>query len=222
MKSMRVRIKMCGTTNVEDARAAVAFGVDALGFIFVPQSPRHVTDEQAGQIIRSLPPFVSRVGVFVDSSLALIKQAVESCGLTQVQLHGHETPELCADLRGWCAGLQVCKAFRVGKHGDDFELERYRQVVDCLLLDTYEKGRAGGTGNSFDWRLVENYKIGKPIIIAGGLTPDNIEAAIRQVRPYAVDINSGVEKRPGVKDHNLLRQLIKNVRLIEQESDFEA
>lgn len=212
---MRVRIKMCGTTRLQDADAAVELGVDALGFIFAEKSPRYVTPGFAASLIDTLPPFVSRVGVFVDASLEQVKEIVTSAGLTQVQLHGKESADFCAELKKWNRSLVVCKAFLVGKDSSGPNLSSYLGFIDCLLFDTYVKGMDGGTGQSFDWRAITGLNLNVPMILAGGLNPGNVTEAIKSTRPYAIDINSGVEKSPGVKNHELLAQLVDKVRRIE-------
>lgn len=203
----RTRIKVCGITRLADARAAVGAGVDALGFIFAPRSPRRVSPEQAREIVAELPPFISRVGVFVDSSLEEVAAVAAASGLTQVQLHGRESVEFCLALRRENTTLSICKSFRVGGGAARPDFSGYRDAVDSILLDTYVKDQEGGTGKSFDWSLVDCSGIGVPAILAGGLGPENIHEAIRTVRPYGVDVNSGVESSPGIKDHLLLRRL---------------
>jgi phosphoribosylanthranilate isomerase len=215
----RIRIKMCGTTSEEDALAAIAAGVDALGFIFVAGSPRLVSPDRAAALIDTIPPFISRVGVFQDAAEAEIKEIVDHCGLTQVQLHGDESPEYCERLHSWRRGLSICKAVRVGIGIQPGDIQVFNASVDSILLDTYVRGTAGGTGQSFDWTIVESLGVTRPLILAGGLHPGNVVQAIRVVRPYAIDINSGVEMVPGRKDHLRLRQLIANVRRFESESD---
>ena len=212
---MRVRIKMCGTTRRQDADAAVGFGIDALGFIFAQKSPRYVTPDFAASLIEHLPPFVSRVGVFVDGSLDQVKEIVASAGLTQVQLHGKESADFCAELKKWNRSLVVCKAFLIGKESSAPDLTSYLGAIDCLLFDTYVKGMDGGTGQSFDWRALAGLNLNVPMILAGGLNPGNVAEAIKSTRPYAIDINSGVEKSPGVKNHEQLAQLVNKVRSIE-------
>jgi len=211
----RVRIKMCGTTRKEDARAAVSAGVDALGFIFVRKSPRYIDPQQAALIAAELPLFVSRVGVFVDAEIDHLKKVVEQAGLTVVQLHGIESPDYCAELKRWNRSVGICKAFRVGPGSGPCDFEGYREGADGFLLDTYVKGVAGGTGLPFDWTTINQLALPKPLILAGGLNPDNVSEAIKVARPYAIDINSGVEDRPGVKNHQLLKQLIIAVRQTE-------
>ena len=206
---------MCGTTRLKDAEYAVALGVDALGFIFVKKSPRCISRECAASIIRALPPFITPVGVFVDSPVEEIKDIVKGCGLTQVQLHGNEEPPFCAELKRWNRGLSICKAFRLGVGHVPDSIDSYSSMVDSILLDTWIKGVAGGTGRPFDWDLVHALALSRPLILAGGLNPDNVVTAIRAVSPYAIDINSGVEEAPGIKDHQLLRSLVQRVRAAE-------
>ena len=211
----RVRIKMCGTTRREDAEYAVRIGIDALGFIFVKNSPRYIDPEHAGRLISELPPFVSRVGVFVNQSLDAIKIITAAAGLTQLQLHGDESPEFCRDLKRWNASLSICKAFSVGGARPVPPCADYAGAIDSVLLDTYVHGAPGGTGKTFDWSRVQHFPIHCPLILAGGLNPDNVEKAVLVVNPYAVDINSGVEDQPGIKNHQLLAKLVANVRRTE-------
>jgi phosphoribosylanthranilate isomerase len=203
---MFTRIKVCGITNQEDARAAVDLGADALGFIFVPDTPRYIEPEAAKRIISDLPPFITTVGVFADVPPEVILQTVRTCGLNAVQLHGSETPEYCNKI----SDLKLIKAFRVKDRNSLSSIPDYR--VSAYLLDTYGKGKKGGTGEIFNWDLaIEAKKYGR-IIVAGGLTPENVAQAIKHVRPYAVDVGSGVEARPGKKDHSKIKAFIENVR----------
>jgi len=202
---------MCGTTRIEDARTAVELGVDALGFIFVEKSPRYISPSSASTIINTLPPFVSRVGVFVDTDVETIKTVVQQCGLTQLQLHGNESTDVCAHLKRWNMSVSICKAFRVGAQSPAVDIGPYSPFIDSVLLDTYVKGVKGGTGSRFDWSLVESLDIDRPIILAGGLSPDNIREALSEVSPFAVDVNSGVEVEPGIKNHQKLTELAANV-----------
>ena len=208
---------MCGTTRQQDAEAAVALGVDALGFIFADKSPRRVTPEFASELIAGLPPFISRVGVFVDSDLEEVKKIVAAAGLTQVQLHGKESPEYCRELKNWSHSLSVCKTFLIGNQTTAPDLSPYHGVIDCVLFDTFVKGLDGGTGQTFNWENLDKLRIDVPMILAGGLNPDNVAEAIIKTTPYAVDVNSGVEDHPGVKNHELLAMLIANVRSVEQQ-----
>jgi phosphoribosylanthranilate isomerase len=201
---------MCGTTSAADALAAVSFGVDALGFIFVDNSPRNIVPEKAAEIIRALPPFVDRVGVFVDAPLAAVVQTA-TIGLSYIQLHGSESPEYCVELSLRLPFCRIIKAFRVGGESCPAIFAPYVPFVDGFLLDTYVKDAAGGTGKVFDWSIIDKLQLQRPLILAGGLGPENIVAAIEAVRPYGVDINSGVELMPGMKDHARLQILMQKV-----------
>ncbi len=209
---MRTRIKVCGITDREQALAIAALGVDALGFIFVAASPRCVAAAQVRDIVAALPPFVSTVGVFMGHDPGLVNEIAHSCGLSMVQLHGKESPEYCRAMQ-----LPVLKAFRVGPEALP-ELAPYGRVAKGFLLDTYRPGQAGGTGATFDWELVGRLALPGPLLLAGGLTPDNVGPAIRRLRPWAVDVNSGVELSPGRKDLALVERLIAEVRLADQAS----
>ena len=202
-----VRVKICGITNKKDALLAVGMGADAIGFIFA-ESPRQITPTKAKTIIRTLPPLVKTVGVFVNEESARIKEIKSFCGLDLIQLHGEESPELCQDLMP-----HSIKAFRIQNERDIKNIKKYQGTVRAILLDTYQMGKAGGTGKSFDWSLaVKAKETGLPIILAGGLGPENIQEAITTVKPYAVDINSGIEERPGEKDPVLMRQLMEKIK----------
>ena len=204
-----VAVKICGITNYEDASIAVEFGAGALGFIFA-DSPRQIAPQKARDIIRAMPPFVKTVGVFVDEGPAAIKETINYCGLDLVQLHGDESPDLCGELMPY-----TIKALRI-KDESSLRMSRiYHGKVRALLLDTYSKDKAGGSGKTFGWQLaLKIKKLGIPIVLAGGLGPSNIDGAISTVRPYAVDVNSGVEQRPGKKSHTLMKDLMGKVRRI--------
>jgi len=201
------RIKICGITNLDDGLEAIAAGVDALGFVFVPNTPRYITPSQAKLVIKQLPPFITNVGLFVDSEIDEIEDIVNHCKLDAVQLHGNESPEMCSQIS---LQTKVIKSFHVKKELQVLrnEIENYR--VDAYLLDTFIKGKAGGTGQTFDWRIAEG--LSQRIILAGGLTPDNIGTAIAQLQPYGVDVSSGVEKSPGKKDTNKIYSFVRQVR----------
>ena len=204
-----VAVKICGITDYEDASIAVELGAGALGFIFAP-SPRQITPQKARDIIRAIPPFVKTVGVFVDEEPAAIKEMIHYCGLDLVQLHGDESPDLCCELMPY-----TIKALRIKDESSLRTSRIYHGKVRALLLDTYSKDKAGGSGRTFDWQLaIKIKKLGIPIILAGGLGPSNIDGAISTVRPYAVDVNSGVEERPGKKSHTLMKDLMEKVRRI--------
>jgi phosphoribosylanthranilate isomerase len=200
-----VRVKICGITRLEDALLALELGADALGFVFVDGSPRRVTPEQTRVITAALPPLCARVGVFADEAPRAMEATALVAGLTCLQLHGDETPESCRALT-----LPWYKAHRVG---DDFDLERLRRFGGAaFLLDAAAPGALGGTGRSFDWSVARRAAGYGRVILAGGLTPDNIEAAITAARPYAVDVSSGVESAPGRKDGVLLKRFIERTR----------
>jgi phosphoribosylanthranilate isomerase len=196
-----MRVKICGITNREDALAAVEAGTHALGFVFAP-SPRRITPERAAEIIAELPPFVQTVGVFVDADVAPI---LSRCPLDAAQFHGDESPEALAGI----TGVRRIKACRVETSADLELLADYREVADAFLLDARVPGLAGGTGQSFPWPLArEARRFGRPIILAGGLTPENVAAAIEAGRPDAVDVSSGVEVAPGRKDRARVRHFV--------------
>jgi len=204
-----VAVKICGITDYEDASIAVELGAAALGFIFA-HSPRQVTPQKARDIISAIPPFVKTVGIFVNQDPIEINKVMRYCGLDLVQLHGDESPDFCDELMPY-----TIKALRIKDEASLRTAQAYRGNVRALLLDTYSKDKAGGTGETFDWQLaIKIKKLGIPIILAGGLGPSNIEGAISIVRPYAVDVNSGVEKRPGKKSHSLIKDLMEKVKRI--------
>jgi phosphoribosylanthranilate isomerase len=199
---VRVRVKICGITNAEDALAAVNSGADALGFMFFEGSKRNVSFARATEIMRELPPFIAKVGVFVNATEDFIQRAQET-GIDTLQFHGDETPEFCARF----APAQVVKAFRVRGH----ETLRHCQTYPghAWLLDSYVAGEQGGTGATFDWDLAaEATKLNPRVILAGGLKPFTVAAAVKKVQPYAVDVSSGVESAPGRKDHGKIRAFI--------------
>ena len=205
-----IRVKICGITNPDDALLAIEMGAHAIGFIFA-ESPRRITPTKAKAIIRPLPPLVKTVGVFVNEDPVRIKEIKSFCGLDLIQLHGDESPEICQDLMPYSI-----KAFRIQNEKDLKNIKRYRGTVRAVLLDTFQKGKAGGTGKPFDWSLaVKAKEAGLPLILAGGLGPENIQEAITSVQPYAVDVNSGIEKLPGKKDPVLIKQLMEKIRKIE-------
>ena len=203
---MTVRIKICGITNAEDALAAAQFGADALGFIFAP-SPRRIAPEKARQIIKVLPPLVQTVGVFVDEDLGEVSSVAEMCGLDILQFHGSESADYCDSF-----DHRVIKAVRLRNRQDIKSLAKYDGVVQALLLDTYVPDKVGGTGMTFNWEwALEAGKYGR-IILAGGLSPENVATAISIVKPYGVDASSSLEQSPGVKDHEKIMQFIAEVR----------
>lgn len=201
-----MRVKICGITNKEDALLAADLGAQALGFIFYAKSPRSIKPEAARQIIAQLPPLVLSVGVFVNEAAALVLEVAEMVRLDWVQLHGEEPPEYCRFL-----SRNVMKAIRVKDQSSLALMASYQGSVRAFLLDTHKTGQQGGTGESFDWSLARQARDAGPIVLAGGLHPGNVAAAIREVSPLAVDVASGVEASPGKKDHDKLRAFFQAV-----------
>ncbi|KAF0182393.1 MAG: phosphoribosylanthranilate isomerase [Nitrospirae bacterium] len=199
-----VRIKICGITNAEDASAAVEYGADALGFVFYPKSPRCITPENARTIIEALPPFVTTVGVFVNETVETVNHIRSETGITMIQLHGEEPPALC---KAW---PHVIKAFRVAAMSDLDSLAQYS--ASAFLFDTYSPAEYGGTGQIFNWEIAVEAKRYGRIILAGGLTPDNIAQAVAKVTPYGVDVSSGVEREKGRKDLEKMRLFIERAK----------
>ena len=201
-----VRVKICGITNPEDARAAVEFGADALGFVFVKNSPRYILPHDAALIIKTLPPFITAVGVFANEDPGVVETVIGETGVRIIQLHGEEPPEACRYSR------PVIKAIRVKSLQSLDPLDGYRHVVSAFLLDTYTKDLLGGTGRVFNWDIAVEAKQYGRAILAGGLTPENISDAVSRVRPYAVDVSSGVEMNKGKKDLQRMRSFIENAK----------
>ncbi|MBI5102700.1 MAG: phosphoribosylanthranilate isomerase [Nitrospirae bacterium] len=203
-----VKVKICGITNTDDAMAAVEAGADALGFIFVKESPRYIDPREAGNIIRRLPTFVKTAGVFVNEPVDVIDEIVTLAGIDLVQLHGEESPELCRRIhRGAIKVIRVKSLESLGS------VLSYKDHISALLLDTYSDHMHGGTGQVFNWDIaVEAKKYFHTIILSGGLTPDNISDAIKYVGPYAVDVSGGVESAKGKKDHAKLRLFIERAK----------
>ena len=201
----QVKIKICGMTQLKDALFAIEQGADAVGFIFYKKSPRSTTMKTVRDIILKLPPLAGTVGVFVDETVERVNKVADYCGLDMVQLHGDESPAFCRKIH-----RRVIKAFRVKDFQSLKKLQKYS--VSGFLLDTFSDNLHGGTGKTFDWNLVLPAKKIGPVILAGGLTPSNIRQAVSQARPYGVDVCSGVEKSPGVKDPEKVRAFLTNIR----------
>lgn len=200
-----IKIKICGITNIEDALAAAELGADALGFNFFRESPRFIEPSRAAEIVYQLPPFVTAVGVFVNETEERIREIQAATGIHILQFHGDEPPEFCERFE-----TRVIKAIRIRGKEDVHSAVHYK--VNAVLLDGYKKGIRGGTGRTFDWSLAA-YATGlKRVILAGGLTPENVADAVRTVRPYAVDTASGVEKEKGVKDYEKMKKFIIEAR----------
>ena len=203
---MTTKVKICGLASVADAVAAAEAGADMIGLMFYENSPRHISLATAAEISRAISPFVLKVGVFVNPEEALVSRAIAECGLSVLQFHGDEPSEFCTQFR-----LMSLKAIRVQNAESLNALENFQ--TDAFLLDAYSKSGLGGTGEKFNWDLaLAAQKYGKPIFLAGGLTPENVADAVKQVRPFAVDVSSGVESAPGKKDVAKVRAFIQAVR----------
>lgn len=203
---MRTRIKICGITRPEDALAAAAEGADAIGLVFYPPSPRHVEIEQAAEIAAQLPPFVTSVGLFVNADAETIAEVVARVGIDLIQFHGNECPEYCSGHgRPWIRALRMKDDIDLNKETERFSTAR------GLLLDAYRPGAPGGTGETFDWQRIPR-GLGRQVILAGGLDPDNVAHAVSTVRPWAVDVSGGVESAPGLKSRDLIAGFVEAVR----------
>jgi len=200
-----IKIKICGITNLEDALAAADAGADALGFNFYKKSPRCIEPSKAAEIIEQLPPFTVPVGIFVNEREDRIREILAATGIQAVQFHGDESPEFCQRFGG-----RVIKAFQVKDKESLKNMAHYR--VGAFLLDSYKEGVRGGTGVAFDWHLAVVAKTFGKVILAGGLTPENVAEAVKLVQPYGVDTAGGVERETGVKDHAKLKKFITEVR----------
>jgi len=205
-----VRVKICGITNEADATMAIAAGADALGFVFVPGTKRAVTAEAVAAITARMPPFVARVGLFVNAPAAEIEATIALAGLDTIQLHGEETPELA---RSFMNRVRVLKAFRVRDEASFAAVTPFFSACHAVLLDAFDAAGHGGTGTQFDWSLAQHVRAWRhPVIIAGGLRPDNVAEAVHRFAPYAVDVSSGVEAGPGRKDPEKVRAFVKNAK----------
>lgn len=204
--NMSLRVKICGITRLVDVQAACAAGADALGFVFYEKSPRHVTAEAAAALLAAMPPFVQSVGLFVNAGPAFIESVLKIAPLDLLQFHGDETPAECASY-----GRPWIKAIRVAPDTDLLECAAGFAAARALLLDAFVPGVPGGTGERFDWRLIPP-ALPLPVILSGGLTPGNVAEAVRTVRPWAVDVSSGVEASKGVKDARELARFIAKAK----------
>jgi phosphoribosylanthranilate isomerase len=207
-----VRVKICGITNAADALAAVDAGANLLGFNFYEKSPRHITEAEAAKIRPHLPKKVKAVGLFVNTPPVEAATLCQSLKLHAAQLHGDETPEDVAEL---ARSLPVFKAFHVGPDFPLATLDEYHEAY-AFLFDADHTGQYGGTGRTTDWDVARRATVGRRIILAGGLNVENVAAAVRIVRPYGIDVASGVESEPGRKDHGLLREFVEEVRRAER------
>ncbi|RPJ44392.1 MAG: phosphoribosylanthranilate isomerase [Betaproteobacteria bacterium] len=203
---MIARVKICGITRVEDALAAARLGAHAVGLVFYPGSPRAVTPAQALAIIDALPPFVVPVGLFVNADVQVVRETLAVAPVQLLQFHGDETPEFCAGF-----GLPYLRAARVRAGTDLLQYAREFHAAKGLLLDAFVDGVHGGTGATFDWSLIPR-ELPMPVVLSGGLNPDNVELAVRRVRPWAVDVSSGVESAKGIKDARKIEAFMTGVR----------
>jgi len=205
---LHTRIKICGIKHLDDALKAIECGADAIGLIFVEKSPRYVSLTDARVIAESLPPFVTVVGLFMDASEETVREALKVVPLNLLQFHGDESPEFCDQFE-----MPYIKVLRMRENVNVVAFAQEYPNAAGILLDTYHKGVAGGTGQSFDWSLIpENIPL--PLILAGGLNPENVASAVETVKPYAVDVSSGVESEPAIKDHKKIEQFIKEVQRV--------
>ena len=203
------RIKICGITRVQDIEAVASYGAEALGLVFYEKSPRCVTAQQAVQLVQALPPFISVVGLFVNAEAAFVREVIDQVPLSVLQFHGIESPEFCMQF-----GKPYIKAIRVKVGVDLLQCAALFHTAQGLLLDAHVDGKEGGTGATFDWSLIPS-KLALPVILSGGLHTDNVAQAIKQVRPYAVDVSSGVEASKGIKDAAKIAAFIEEVNNID-------
>ncbi|HSG30371.1 MAG TPA: phosphoribosylanthranilate isomerase [Thermodesulfobacteriota bacterium] len=199
------KVKICGITNYKDASKSLDYGADALGFIFYKKSKRYIEPSEALNIIKQLPPFVTKVGVFVNSSYTNITKISKTLSINAIQLHGDETPAFCKRFLP-----VVIKALRIKDHQDLEKVDSFG--TQAILFDTYSSADYGGTGRVFDWNILRKLKTDKKIILSGGLNPQNVGMAVKTVKPYAVDVSSGVEKSAGIKDHKKIKEFIEVVK----------
>src|SRR3989338_7241461 len=209
MSHLLTKIKICGITNSEDALAAVKYGADALGFVFYKKSPRYVEISKAHEIISHLPAFIPTVGVFVNETFENIQKTVDECGIGIVQLHGDEDEKFCSKFR-----TKIIKSVKVSDEKSIEKIKEYK--VSAFLLDAFSEEIPGGTGKTFNWDLAVRAKKYGRIILAGGVNPENVKDAILKVNPYAVDVSSGVESKPGKKDYEKMRRFIEAVRVVDR------
>ncbi len=211
---MRTRVKICGITNDEDALNAVKYGADAIGLVFYAPSPRYVNIKQAQEIVAAIPPFVSVVGLFVNAATAEIETVISQVRIDVIQFHGDENAAECERIK-----LPYLKAIRVKNDTNLLQCEVEFSSAKALLLDTYSETAFGGTGHIFDWKLIpENMQM--PVILAGGLNAENVAEAIKQVRPYAVDVSGGVEMTKGIKDVTKIAAFMQSVNSIQINEEF--
>lgn len=202
-----VKIKICGITNKIDAIEAVRLNVDMLGFVLYKKSARYVRPGTIIDIANELPPYIAKVGVFVDEDAGKVSDLARECSLDILQFHGDESPEYCLQFKG---SYKIIKAFKIKDKQSLKNINDYD--ADFYMLDTYSKWSKGGTGKSFDWNLIERFEFLRPVILSGGLTPENVIEAIRSISPYGVDASSGLEASGGKKDPDLMKKFVENIR----------
>ena len=207
---MHTKVKICGITNEDDAMKAAVHGAYAVGFIFVKKSPRYISPSRARKIIEKLPPFVTPVGVFADQKERAVKDIIKFTRITTAQFHGDEPPKFCKRF----VDIKIIKAFRVYDFFDFSQVRRYK--VDAYLFDTFQENIQGGTGKTFNWDLLKGEKFDRPVILSGGLKSTNVVEAMQTLKPFAVDVSSGIEKEPGLKDPRKLRTFLDLVRFQEK------
>lgn len=210
--NLALRIKICGICDPYQGQAIAQLGATSLGFICVPPSPRYITADRIQAVISGLPRGIDAIGVFADATLKEIAQVLDQAPLTGIQLHGNETPDYCLKLRQIYPHLELIKALRVRSPETLALAQSYAPAVDTILLDAYHPQQLGGTGHAFDWQLLQTFKSPLPWLLAGGLTPQNVMAAINQVQPRGIDLSSGVERSPGDKDLDKVAQLFAAIR----------
>ena len=203
---MNCRVKICGITNLEDGLMACQLGADALGFVFYEKSPRYISPEMANAIVAQLPPFVTPVALFVNADASLIQEVIKGSSRWVIQFHGDESESECISY-----SRPYIKALRIQRHDDVAALVKQYASASSILLDAYKPGVPGGTGEVFDWSLIPA-NLDKPIVLAGGLTPENVQQAIKQVNPYAVDVSGGVELSKGLKSELKVQEFISGAK----------
>ncbi|MDB4138673.1 phosphoribosylanthranilate isomerase [Methylophilaceae bacterium] len=202
---MITKVKFCGITNLKDAISAAELGADALGFVFYPKSPRFISPKNANEIIKKLPPFISMVGLFVNQSKSEVEEVIKGCPLNLLQFHGDENESFCKQYN-----LPYIKAITMKSDVDLLKCIQEYNSAKALLLDTFSKVARGGSGEVFDWKMIPPNTL-KPIIVAGGLTPDNVQTLLEVISPYGVDVSSGIEINKGLKDYKLMKKFILGV-----------
>jgi phosphoribosylanthranilate isomerase len=207
-----MRVKICGITQPQQGTAIASLGATALGFICVPASPRYVNATQIRAVVTQLPDDIDKIGVFANAPIPEISQIVQDSGLTGVQLHGDESPEFCNQVRQQIPNIEILKALRIRSLAHLEQAAIYSQHVDTLLLDAYHPQQLGGTGQTLDWTMLEQFHPSSPWFLAGGLTPENILEALSQSSPDGIDLSSGVEIQPGDKDLNKVALLFERLK----------